>query len=385
MLNIVADANIPFVKDIFSTLGEVTTHAGRSISAVDVADADVLLVRSVTPVNEALLAGSRVRFVGTATIGVDHIDREYLEQRGIGFASAPGSNAISAAEYVISALLISAQQQDFALRDKIIAIVGVGNVGGQVLRRLQAMGITCLCYDPPRQQALADRDYVEWADVLGADIVTAHVPLTRTGQWPTWQMFNEAFFTALTPGALFINTARGAVVEEQALMQCLDRGQALQLILDVWQGEPNIDMALLERTLLGTPHIAGYSFDGKVRGTEMIYHALCAHLGITEQWSSEAVLTPPEDALIEVDTGMSWQQCLYQTITRVYDVRDDDRALRRSASMPATERGAYFDRLRKEYPRRREFSQYRLNLHETGVRDPALIQALKGLDFQLAR
>ena len=383
-MKIIADSNIPYVTEVFSTLGGVTTVTGRDIMAPMVREADVLLVRSVTPVNEALLAGSRIRFVGTATIGVDHIDRDYLARQGIGFANAPGSNAISAAEYVISALLISAEQRGFDLRGKTVAIVGVGNVGGQVLRRLQALGVTCLCYDPPRQQALADRDYVDWAAVLDADIVTAHVPLTRSGDCPTWRMFNAAFFRGLKPGALFINTARGAVVDEPALKQCLAKGQELHLILDVWQGEPAIDLSLLAQVELGTPHIAGYSFDGKVRGTEMIYRALCDYLGTQPQWSSSTVLSAPDNALIEIDATLPEQQCLYQAVTRVYDVRSDDRALRHIASLPALEQGRYFDKLRKDYPRRREFSQYTIQLKEAGVGHPALVNRFKALDFQVS-
>jgi erythronate-4-phosphate dehydrogenase len=382
-MKIVADSNIPFVSEVFSTLGEVTTASGREISPETVRDADVLLVRSVTPVNEALLAESRLRFVGTATIGVDHIDTDYLARQGIGFASAPGSNAISAAEYVTSALLVSAEQGGFNLADKTVAIVGVGNVGGQVLRRLRALGVSCRCYDPPRQLSLADRDYVAWDDVLSADIVTAHVPLTRTGDYPTWRMFNETFFRSLKPGALFINTARGAAVDEQALKQCLAEGQELHLILDVWQNEPGIDLSLLAQAELGTPHIAGYSFDGKVRGTEMIYQALCSYLGTPPQWSSATVLSRPESALIDIDAGRPLQQCLYEAVIRAYDVRNDDRALRRITELKASEQGPYFDRLRKEYPRRREFSQYTIRLQQAVTDSADLIDKLKGLDFQI--
>lgn len=382
-MKIVADANIPFVTEIFSTLGQVTTLPGRSLCAADVRDADVLLVRSVTPVNEALLSGSEVRFVGTATIGVDHIDGEYLAQQGIGFANAPASNAISAAEYVISALLISAEKHGFQLRDKTVAIVGVGNVGGRVLQRLQALGVRCYCYDPPRQQALGDREYVGWDTILSADIITAHVPLTRDGEYPTLRMFNDAFFQGLKPNSWFINTARGAAVDEQALQQRLATGDPIHLILDVWQGEPSIDMSLLEKVDLGTPHIAGYSFDGKVRGTEMIYQALCEYLGSEPQWSSELVLAPPTDSLIELDTRLTQQQCLYRAVTRAYDVRQDDRALRHSMTMPPHERSAYFDLLRKEYPRRREFSQYRVHLTSNSAEHSALVKMLTGLLFQI--
>lgn len=378
-MKIIADCNIPFVEEAFSSMGDVITLPGREMTAQHVRDADVLLVRSVTRVDESLLAHSPVQFVGTATIGFDHIDTDYLAARNIGFSRAPGCNAVSAAEYVVSALLLSADRQAYALSDKSVAIVGVGNVGGALYQRLQALGVECVLYDPPRQQRLADRDYADWDAVTGADIVSAHVPLVRDGEYPTFHMFDQAFFDALKPGALFVNTSRGKAVDEPGLGRTLATRDDLHLILDVWDGEPNIDVRLLERVETGTPHIAGYSFDGKVRGTAMIYNALCQHLGTEPVWAADRILAPPAEATICCDTSRSDQQCLLQAVTGAYDVRADDRALRCLESLDPSERGAWFDRLRKEYPRRREFANY--TVVASHLR-PRLLQQLEGLGFK---
>lgn len=357
-MKIIADENIPCAGEAFASLGDVELVRGRGLQAEQVKDADILLVRSVTRVDESLLAGSSVRFVGSATIGFDHVDRDYLRASGIGFATAPGSNATSAAEYVVSSLMVLAEQQGLALAGKTAGIIGCGNVGSRVRERLIALGMQCRVNDPPLQAAGVDDDFVDLATVLQSDIVTVHVPFTRSGAHPTYHLLDAQVFNQLRPGTVLINTSRGEVADNVALNDVLAVRDDLTVVLDVWEGEPSINLSLLEKVALGTPHIAGYSLDGKLRGTEMIYRAACEFLGAPVQWDARAVL--PADAMVRLPEGASDGALLRVAVLGCYDVRADDRRLRRLSGLAADERPHYFDRLRKEYPVRREFAATRL-------------------------
>lgn len=380
-LNIVADANIPFVQQAFETLGSVTTVEGRSMKPSVVKNADIFLVRSVTPVNQELLAGSRVRFVATATIGTDHVDEAYLRDNNIGFASAPGCNAISAAEYVVSALINLAQNSDVDLSTKTVAVVGCGNVGSQLIRLLTALNMQYVAYDPPRAQQFSDRDYGSWEDVLQADIISAHVPLSFDGDYPTYRMFDKTFFSSLKKQAVFINTARGRVVDESALLGVLAERDDLTLVLDVWENEPNINLKLLQKTSLATPHIAGYSLDGKVRGTEMIYQAVCEFLNQAPQWQKPVLPYAESFTAIQIECELADKQAIKKAVLNAYDIRHDDERLRQMLDQPQQQqRGAYFDQLRKNYPVRREFSCYELVTSEDRA---SLNQCLQQLGFKV--
>jgi len=359
-MRILADQNIPFAKQAFSQFGEVTTFVGRELTAQVVRDADILLVRSVTKVNAVLLEQSNVRFVASATIGTDHVDLEYLQQRGIQFANAPGSNATSAAEYVLAALLYFVQQSRVQIDESRFGIVGYGNVGSRVAAIFSALGLKCEIYDPPRQQRYQDIDYCDWQTICACDVVTAHVPLTRDGEYPTSKMFNHAFFSSLKPGALFINTARGDAVDEDALHLRLRDKQPLHLVLDVWRNEPRIDTELLQATLLGTPHIAGYAYDGKLRGTEMIYRAACDYFGEPVQWTMQTALQDTR-GLISPGNGKNRWEVLQGIVSQAYDIEQDSNALRNILTMDAKQAAGHFDALRKNYPKRREFSHYDVN------------------------
>jgi erythronate-4-phosphate dehydrogenase len=352
-MKIIADENISCVKQAFSTLGEVFLRPGRQLCADDVRDADILLVRSVTRVGRELLEGSRVSFVGSATIGFDHVDLDYLQQRGTGFATAPGSNATSAAEYVVSAVLALAEREGFDPAGKKAGIIGCGNVGSRVRQKLGALGMHCLVNDPPLQAQGGDDEFVDLDTVLQADIITLHVPLTRTGDYPTFHMVDEEFIGKLRPGAILINTARGSVIDNRALARALVRRTDLSVVLDVWEGEPAIDTALLEKVALGTPHIAGYSLDGKLRGTEMIYAAVCTHYGLPLRWSAGSEL--PSGQRLELDRPKDLIQAVSRAVFYSYDVRNDDAQLRRLASIAPEQQPDGFDALRKDYPVRREF------------------------------
>ena len=242
-MQIVTDENIPYAQEAFSSLGKIQTVVGRHLKRTDLDTAEILLVRSVSQVDEKLLAGSAVRFVGTATIGLDHIDLEYLQQQGIGFASAPGSNATSAAEYVISALLITAERQGFQLSDKTVGIIGCGNVGSRVFSKLRALGVKCVIYDPPLREMDSQREfrnhsplpYSDLDTVQSADIITLHTPLVKTGDYPTYHLVDTHFLAQLRDDVILVNSSRGAVIDETALLKVLKVRPAMTVILDVWQ------------------------------------------------------------------------------------------------------------------------------------------------------
>ncbi len=385
MIRIIADENMPKVREAFAALGDIDTLSGRSMTPESVRDVDVLLVRSVTRVNAELLDGSRVRFVGTATIGTDHIDNEYLADQGIRFAYAPGSNADSVADYITAALLETAAEFDIDLHGRTIGVIGVGNVGSRVVKRAEALGMIPLINDPPLARESGGPEgaaYLPLENLLAADFITLHVPLTRDGGDATHHLMDEALLSRLKPGAILLNSSRGAVVAGDALSAALTSGRLRAAVLDVWEDEPRISPDLLRHVTLGTPHIAGYAFDGKINGTAMLYESLCEFLGIPASWDREDALPPPEREIIELSTqGKSNQEVLREAARHVYDIRRDDAALREMLALSTEEQTLHFDRLRKEYPIRREFSRYQVR---SATCDRGLAEALRGLSFSVA-
>lgn len=368
-MKIVADENIPGVEALFGAHGEVHLLPGRAIARQDVRDADILLVRSVTRVDEVMVRDTPVRFVGSATIGTDHLDLVGLRQRGIAVANAPGCNAEAVVDYVIAALC--RVRPDWL--GETVGIVGCGNVGGRLYRRLRGLGVACRCYDP-FLSAETQPDLCSLPDVLDADILCLHTPLTREGPHPTHHLFDTGTLARLRPGTLLLNAGRGAVVDNGALLEALRAGR-IGAVLDVWEGEPAIDPALLQAVALGTPHIAGYSLEGRVRGTLMVYQAWC-------EWTGLPATDLEPEALIErlgLDKGRDptlpgrdWRE----TVLAAYDPAADHRALLAAgqSDSPATE----FDRLRREYPWRREFSRYRVKPASV-----ALARRFRALGFRI--
>jgi erythronate-4-phosphate dehydrogenase len=370
-MKIVADPNIPFVREAFAALGEVHCVPGRQMTAADARDAELLLVRSVTPVNAALLKHSRVRFVATATIGTDHIDEPYLERRRIGFASAAGSNANSVAEYIVAALLELAARRKFRLRKKILGVVGVGNVGRRVVRYAEALGMRVLPNDPPRQRAEGLSHFVPLDRVLlEADIVTFHVPLTRKGTDATHHLFGEYALTLLRHKPILINTSRGAVVDNNVLLSAIRKKEISGAVLDVWEHEPHISADLNKAVDIGTPHIAGYSFDGKVAGTRMIYEAASKFFGARPTWQPKLPVVPARE--VSVNHGEDDEDVLRRVAAGCYNICADDAALRAAPHA--------FDRLRAEYPVRREFFNTELELRGAGE---TLRRKLEALGFKV--
>ncbi len=353
-LNIVADQQITLAAEVFEQFGQLTLLNGREINRQSLQDADVLLVRSVTRVNSNLLNGTPVRFVGSATAGIDHIDVAWLRNSGISFAYAPGSNARSVAEYVLSSLLYLAHCDGFDLNGKTIGIIGVGEVGSRVRRLLEPIGMRCLLNDPPRAEQDASEAWLPLAALTDADIITCHVPLTGTGTHATQGLIARDFLEQLPQNAILINTARGGVVDETDLKAFKAGRPAAHLVVDVWENEPEIDPELMQLATVTTPHIAGYSYDGKLRATEQLASALQAFL------KSGPITMAGKDELHDIELHVP-ENILFNAVTAVYDVALDSNELKQSLGLPAQQRAEHFDNLRKTYRRRREFNHTRIN------------------------
>jgi erythronate-4-phosphate dehydrogenase len=359
---IVADENIPLLDEFFQGFGEIRRVPGRSIDRATVEQADVLLVRSVTNVNRALLEGSKVRFVGTCTIGTDHLDLDYFKQADITWSSAPGCNARGVVDYVLGSLLTLAEIEGADLTQRTYGVVGAGEVGGRLVKVLQGLGWNVLVCDPPRQ-ALEGGDFVSLEQIIEqCDVISLHTPLKKHGAQTTWHLFDKNRLNRLKPGTWLINASRGPVVDNAALRQVLLQREDLQAVLDVWEGEPEVDVALAELCVLATPHIAGYSLDGKQRGTAQIYQAYCQFLGQPEQVSLNDLLPTPwlSQVTLNADSDPAW--ALAMLCRGVYDPRRDDADFRRSLVGRVNEQRAAFDALRKHYPLRREIDGLKVRI-----------------------
>ena len=374
---IIADDNIPNVAQRFAGLGDVTTVNGRKLSSQQLQQADILLVRSVTQVDQHLLAGTPVSFVATATIGTDHLDIDYLEANNIGWASAPGCNANSVVDYVLSAFCRLQGLLELLLADGTVGIVGMGNVGHRLYQRLSNLGIRCIAYDPlidpKRYPILGDLDAV-----LKADVICLHAPLTSTGAHPSFHLLDAERLADINPGTVIINAGRGAVIDNKALKELLSQRDDLCSVLDVWEGEPNPDMELLKSVDLASPHIAGYSHDGKLAGTEMIYQASCDFF--SQRPDTIAPLETNDHLSLELTEHYNVIAAMREAVLSCYDIAQDDQRFRGSLlHCEPQQRAVEFDRLRKNYPVRRELSRYRIaNLNEL---DAAVITGLKALGF----
>ena len=356
----VVDENIPFAREAFSHLGSVILLPGRAITREAIRDAQALIVRSVTTVDATLLSDTGVQFVGTATTGVEHIDREYLAARDIGFAAAPGCNANAVAEYVLTALLVTAHARGLSLSGKTLGVIGNGRIGSIVAAKTPALGMQTLLHDPPLARATGDQRYLPLAEVLQADFLTLHVPLTCDGPDATFHLIGADELAHMTPSSILINTARGEVVDNAALLTTLTKGTIGGAVLDVWEREPDINRDLLDRVLLGTPHVAGYSSDGKINGTVMVYQACCRFWGIEPVWTPpDPPATPASGSLphLQFDaTGKDFQTLAHDMITTLYDLRADHARMRDRLAVPEPLRPQAFDQLRKNYPHSHEFA-----------------------------
>ncbi|MFT8210800.1 MAG: DUF3410 domain-containing protein [Symbiopectobacterium sp.] len=369
-MKIVVDENMPYARELFSRVGDVVAVPGRPLPVEALAQVQALMVRSVTPVNAALLAGTEVTFVGSATAGTDHVDETWLREQGVGFSAAPGCNAIAVVEYVFSALLMLAERDGFQLRDKTVGIVGVGNVGRRLQARLNAWGVKTLLCDPPRARNGDVGPFLPLDTLLReADILTLHTPLTKGGPDNTFHLIDDGV-AAWPAGRILINACRGPVVDNAALLRALQQGKDLRVVLDVWEPEPGLSLDLLARADVGTAHIAGYTLEGKARGTTQVFEALCQFMGQPQQVPLASPLPVPDITDVHLTAPLD-QALLKRLVHLVYDVRRDDALLRQSAGQSGG-----FDRLRKHYQERREWSSLRVTCS-----DEASVACLNALGF----
>jgi erythronate-4-phosphate dehydrogenase len=360
-MKIVVDENIPLGADFFGDIGSVLRLPGRKITAADIKDADILIIRSVTKVDATLLDGSQVRFVGTCTIGIDHLDIDYLQQRHIAWANAPGCNANSVVEYVYAALAAL----DINWTKLKVGIIGCGNVGGLLYRRLKAQGVELRCYDPHLTQEHIP-DLTSLDEVLSCDLISMHTPLVTEGPHPSFHLLNAKELMQLKPGAVLINAGRGSVINNQDLLSVLEHRTDLRLVLDVWEPEPDISIPLLDKVVIGTPHIAGYSYDGKLNGTEIIYQALCQFLNKEATKKLKDLVPRLSDNILDAGHLTDSWAIAKHLILQAYNIDADNARLRETAHESVAKKipiNDGFDLLRKHYPKRREFHNYQVTYH----------------------
>jgi erythronate-4-phosphate dehydrogenase len=354
-LNLIVDESITNAHEAFSRFGHILYLTGRMITNSVVRNADALIVRSTTLVDEELLTGSNVKFVGTATIGTDHIDKNYLASNKIAFSDAKGCNADAVAEYFLTALFFIAAKNEITLKDKSIGIVGVGNIGNRVKKLADAIGLRVVLNDPPLKRETALDIYRPLDEVLECDIITIHTPLKRDGQDPTYHLFDERVLSRLKEGTILINSARGEVVDNLALLEVLKKKKILTAF-DVFESEPNILTELINHLEIVTPHIAGYSFEGKINGTKIIYDAFCKCFSFKPIWEPE--YPSVKTNIISLPDIENHESFIDSILRDIFPINKDDKDLREILNYSQPARGKYFDTLRKEYLLRREFSNF---------------------------
>jgi len=373
-MKIIIDDKIPYIRGAFEGVAEVVYLPGSKTTPEGTKDADAIVTRTRTICNQKLLAGSSVKFIATATIGYDHIDTDYCDAAGIKWTNAPGCNSKSVEQYIASTLMVLAERKNLKLKDLCIGIVGVGNVGSKVARICDLFGMKVLLNDPPRERAEGSSAFVSLKQVMDkADIITLHVPLNMKGEDATFHLGNEAFFSGLKKKPFVINSCRGEVVETQAVKAALKSNLISGFVCDCWENEPDIDLELLAITEIATPHIAGYSKDGKATGTEMSVHAISQFFGLgLESWQPSGVELPA-NPVFELDgTGLSEQEIIAKAILHTYDIRNDDKDFRKNT--------AQFEQLRGDYPTRREFPAFTIVPKNIGEET---LEVLKNLGFTI--
>ena len=356
-MKIYYEDSLPYAQEFFGELGECEVFSHRTVKAETVADADILLVRSTTKVNHDLLhLNHKIQYVATATAGTNHIDAEYLAKRGIAHGSAGGCNAVAVAEYVLSAIFVMQQKLNWQLSDKVVGIVGAGHVGSVLQDKLNALGIKSKLCDPPLQNSNDPRQFVELAEIMDCDIISLHVPFVSQGPHQTKHMFDAKRLSKLNDKQILINACRGDVVDNQAALKLFEQGHKLNLVLDVWENEPEVNQALVPYVALATAHIAGHTIEGKARGTEMLYQQLCRRFNIPVSKYLSDYLPPADPAQLELPATAAAQNLLRDLVLKVYDISKDDVQFKLTMGEPDQ-----FRYIRKHYPIRREFSAIKVN------------------------
>lgn len=357
-IKIIADDKIPFLKGVLEPFASIEYLNYSQITNEKLKDVDALLIRTRTKCNKELLEGTKVKFIATATIGFDHIDTKYCDEKNIKWLNAPGCNSGSVMQYFASAILSLAHKKNISLKDKTLGIIGVGNVGSKVERFAKTIGMKVLLNDPPRERVEGKDKFVSLDELISrSDIITFHVPLNKEGNDKTFHLADKNFFNKFDEQKIIINTSRGEVIDTSALKEAIDEEKISSLVIDVWENEPNIDIDLLSKTDIATPHIAGYSADGKANGTSICVNALNEffNLGLEKKWYPKEIPAPNNSSLIEIDcSNKSEQEIIFDVINHTYKIYDDDFRLRNSVQS--------FEKQRANYPIRREFHYYTLKL-----------------------
>jgi erythronate-4-phosphate dehydrogenase len=373
-LKIVADDKIPFLKGVLEPFTQVVYLPGSKISSADIVDADGLLIRTRTKCSESLLNGTRVKFIGTATIGFDHIDTAYCAQNNITWTNAPGCNSSSVQQYITAALLNLEHDNHINLCEKTIGVIGVGNVGSKIEKVARALGMNVLLNDPPRERREGSAGFVTFDTILKeSDIITLHVPLNPQGGDKTWHLFNDNVFKKLHKRPWFINSSRGEVAETASLKRAIISETVSGAILDVWEKEPDIDLNLMEEAFIATPHIAGYSTDGKANGTSMVVNSLCHHFNLPLNDWYPGNVPEPENPVIHINCrGKKDEEIIREAVICTYDISFDDNNLRQGPDS--------FEKLRGDYRLRREFTAYRVRLNGGS---PGVVKILSEIGFRI--
>jgi erythronate-4-phosphate dehydrogenase len=374
MVTLLIDDHIPFIKGVLESYAKVIYVESGKIRRAQALEADGLIIRTRTRCDASLLDGSPVKFIASATIGFDHIDTEYCNSNGISWFYAPGCNASSVRQYIASVFSVLVLKHNYNPEGKRIGIVGYGHVGTRVAQLASAFGMEPILNDPPRQRKEGGKGYVSINEIKeSCDIITLHVPLTFEGQDKTYHMADERFFDGLANKPLLINTSRGSVVDTNAVKKAIHYGHISGYVADVWENEPDIDTDLLAMTMIATPHIAGYSIEGKANGTAACVRAAGKHFGWdTEQWYPSPLPLPEHPDIVLKTAGKSQERIIPEAILASYDVTADDQPFRDDPFQ--------FEHLRNHYPHHREFNAFTVSAPSLS---PALKQLIKALGFNV--
>lgn len=374
-MKVVCDNKIPFLGGVLEPYAEVLYLPGSKISAEDVRDADALITRTRTVCNQALLEGSKVKVIATATIGYDHIDTAWCESHGILWKNAPGCNSWSVKQYISSVLVRLARIHGLELDSMTLGVIGVGNVGSKVAEAARLLGMKVLLNDPPRERREGHNAFVSLDELISrSDVITLHVPLSKEGEDATWHLFDASRLSLLCGDQILINSSRGPVVDNKALETALAAHAIKGAVLDVWEDEPDIDRELIKLLDISTPHIAGYSADGKANGTAASVRTVAEYFDLPlKNWMPESIPAPSQSLDFRLDAfGIPPQEILSEAILHTYDVLEDSANLRRHPE--------FFERLRGDYPVRREFAAFTLHL-SNGT--PQVASVLSNLGFKV--
>ncbi len=378
-MKIIIDENIAFAEEAFSNYGTIELYNGRKINNEILKDADALIIRSITNVNNELLNNTSVKFVGTATIGTDHVDLEYLRNNGIVFSDAKGCNSNAVAEYVLTGLLAVAKTNKIDLTNKTMGIVGYGNVGKKVVNLAEAIGLKVLVNDPPLERCGYNYKFSSLDEVLKCDIVSFHVPFNNGGKDNTYHLLNKNNIGLLKKDVILFNTARGAVVDNSMVVDFSNENPNVKLIFDVWENEPFCNYELVKKADITTAHIAGYSFEGKVIGTEMIYKAFCNCFNLEPVWNYPLFESIIEEFNYNLDKNLFYN--ILSITKSIYNIYEDTGSFKKILEYDKNEGAKYFDSLRKNYKLRMEFPNYKVNLSEKIY--SSIIDVIKKLRFNL--